>query len=140
MSWKYRSTTTWLDEEGKHGKINMDSGHSIEFHKPSEFGGVDGVMNPEDAFVASLAMCFSITFEEITNKMRMDIDGFELETEGILEEGDDGKEFTRIILRPRIKTDEPENKVQRAVDLAKKNCLIARSMRSEIVMEPEINK
>ena len=137
MSWKYRSTTTWLDEEGKHGKMEMDSGYSIEFHKPSEFGGVDGIINPEDAFVASLAMCFSITFQEITDKMRMEIEDFELETEGILEEGEEGKEFTKIILRPKVKTDAPESKVQRAVELTKKNCLIARSMKSEIVIETE---
>ncbi len=140
MSWNYKSTTRWTDEEGKHSEMEMESGYSCSFHKPSEFGGKDGMLNPEDAFVGSLAMCFSITFKEMCDKMRLDIDDFELETEGILEEVDDGKKFTEIYLRPEIKSKESEKKIKRAIQLAKDNCLIANSMNSEIIVEEEIEK
>jgi len=140
MSWNYKSTTKWTDEEGIHSKMEMESGYSCSFHKPSEFGGIDGLLNPEDAFVGSLAMCFSITFKEMCDKMRLNIENFELETDGLLEELDDGKKFTRIYLRPVIESDDSEKKIKRAIQLAKDNCLIAKSMNCEIIVEEKITK
>ncbi|MFP4050404.1 MAG: OsmC family protein [Thermoplasmata archaeon] len=135
MSWNYKSLTKWTDEEGKHSEMEMESGYSCSFHKPKEFGGVKNMLNPEDAFVGSLAMCFSITFKEMIDKMRLNIDDFELETEGILEDVDKGKKFTKIYLRPNITSDEPEKKIKKAIKLAKDNCLIANSMDCEIIVE-----
>ena len=140
MSWNYKSITKWSDKESTHSTIDMDCGYSCSFHKPVEFGGEEEMLNPEDAFVGSLAMCFSITFKEMCDKMRLDIDDFVLETEGILEEEDDGKRFTRIYLRPEITSEESEKKIKRALQLAKDNCLIANSMNSEIIVEEKIGK
>lgn len=140
MSWNYKSVTKWSDDEGTHSTIDMDCGYSCSFHKPIEFGGKEEMLNPEDAFVGSLAMCFSITFKEMCDKMRLDIDDFVLETEGILEEVDDSKKFTKIYLRPEIKSEEPEKKIKRAIKLAEDNCLIANSMDSEIIVEEKISK
>ncbi len=114
----------------------MDCGFSCSFDKPIEFGGSEDVLNPEDAFVGSLAMCFSITFQEMAEKMRLDIDGFTLETEGILEDVDDGTMFTKIYLRPEIVSSENEDRIKRALDLAEDNCLISKSMKSELIIEP----
>jgi len=138
MAHEYRSKIKWSDKEETHGTIEMDCGFTCSFHKPLEFGGTDDIINPEDAFVGSLAMCFSITFKEIAKKMRLDIDDFELDTTGILEEVNGGKMFTKIYLKPEINTNEPENKINRAIELAEKNCLIARSMKSEIIIEGDI--
>lgn len=140
MPYEYKSITRWSDEEDTHGTIDMDCGYSCSFHKPIEFGGAEGVLNPEDAFVGSLAMCFSITFKEMAKKMRVEIDDFELGTNGILEEVEGGKMFTKIILKPKIVTDAPEQKIKRALELTEKNCLIARSMKSDIIIEEDIKK
>ncbi|MFO7992416.1 MAG: OsmC family protein [Thermoplasmata archaeon] len=140
MVHKYRSTTKWSDEEDVHATMDMDSGFSCKFHKPAEFGGVDGLLNPEDAFVGSLAMCYSITFQEIADKMRLDIDDFELTTVGILEETDEGRLFTTIRLEPVITSDESEKKILRAVDLVEDHCLISRSMKSKMEIRPKIIK
>lgn len=138
MVHKYRSTTKWSDEDDVHGTIDMDCGISYPFHKPAEFGGVDGLLNPEDAFVASLAMCFSITFQEITDKMRLDIEDFELTTVGILEETDEGKIFTKIRLEPVITSEDNDKKILRAVDLVEDNCLISRNIKSELEIKTKI--
>lgn len=137
MSYEYNSTIEWSNEESVHGEIKMDCGYECTFHKPVEFGGEKGVLNPEDAFVGSLAMCFSITFQEMANKMRLDINAFKLNTKGVLEEGKEGKEFTKIFLQPIIISGEPESKLKRALELSKKNCLISRSMKSEIILQPK---
>ncbi len=140
MAHEYVSTVQWSGEENEHGQLSMDCGYSCGFDKPIEFGGAEGVLNPEDAFVGSLAMCYSITFKSTLEKMRLEIDGFELTTKGILEDVEDGSMITEITVKPRIKLkDEGDReKVERAVKLAKENCLISKSMKSEIKLEPEI--
>lgn len=136
MTYSYISTIRWSQKEGVHGEMELDRGPSFDFHKPSEFGGRDGFMNPEDAFVGSVAMCYSITVEEMCIKMRLNIDHFELKTVGILEEVDGKNMITKIILRPEIRSLEKPAKIKRALELAKENCLIARSLTSEIKLEP----
>lgn len=139
MAHEYTSIVNWSDEEDEHGTLDMDCGYSCSFHKPMEFGGAEGVMNPEDAFVGSLAMCYSITLESTLEKMRLELEDFELETKGILEDTDEGSKITKIHVIPRVKlTDEEDrDKVERALELAKKNCLISNSMSSDIELKPE---
>ena len=47
---------------------------------------------------------------------------------------------TRIVLRPRITlaTPAPRAKVERLVEVAHRECFIAQSLRSEIVLEPTL--
>ncbi|MEF8874074.1 MAG: OsmC family protein [Candidatus Thermoplasmatota archaeon] len=140
MTHEYTSIVDWSDEEDAHGTINMDCGYSCAFHKPVEFGGTEGLMNPEDAFVGSLAMCYSITLRSTLEKMKLELEDFELETTGVLEDTDNGSMITKIDLIPRVKlkSEDDRKKVERALKLAKKNCLISQSMSSEISLKPEI--
>ncbi len=139
MAHEYTNFISWDDEEKKHGSISMDCGFSCDFHKPVEFGGEEGLMNPEDAFVGSLAMCYSITFRSTVEKMRLDISDFQLETEGLLEEVDGESMISKIFVRPRFKiSEEKKDKVERALELAKENCLISKSIKSEVILKPEI--
>ncbi len=141
MTHEYVSTVRWSDSEEEHGTISMACGYTCGFHKPIEFGGSDGVLNPEDAFVGSFAMCYSITLKSTLEKMKIVLEDFELITKGILEETDEGKKITKIMITPHVKLkDEKDRKrVERAVVLAKKNCLISKSISSEIELKPEID-
>lgn len=140
MSHEYTSIVHWSKKENEHGNISMDCGYACGFNKPVEFGGAEGMMNPEDAFVGSLAMCYSITLESTLEKMRLEVEDFELETRGILEETEEGNKITKINLIPKmkLKNEGDEDKIKRALKLAKKNCLISKSMSSDIELKPEI--
>ncbi|MEF8832384.1 MAG: OsmC family protein [Candidatus Thermoplasmatota archaeon] len=140
MTHEYKSVVHWSEEENEHGNISMDCGYACGFNKPVEFGGTEGTMNPEDAFVGSLAMCYSITLESTLEKMRLELEDFELETIGVLEETEEGNKITKIDLIPKVKlkNEEDKDKVERALKLAKDNCLISKSISSEIKLKPEI--
>ncbi len=140
MSHEYTSIVTWSEDGEEHGNITMDCGYACGFHKPVEFGGEEGMMNPEDAFVGSLAMCYSITLKSTLEKMRLELANFELETKGILEDTDEGSKITKIDLIPKVKlkNEGDKNKVERALELAKENCLISKSMNSKIELRPKI--
>lgn len=139
MSEEYLSNIEWSEDEETHGTISMDCGFSCEFDKPVEFGGAEGLLNPEDAFSGSLAMCFSITFKSMCDKMRIDIDDFALETKGVLEEEDGKSMISKIYLYPTISSDADADKIEKSIDMAKENCLISNSMKSEVIIEPELN-
>ncbi len=141
MSQEYTSIVNWSEKENEHGNITMDCGYACNFHKPVEFGGEEGMMNPEDAFVGSLAMCYSITLRSTLEKMRLELKDFELITKGLLKDTDEGSKITKITLKPKVKlkNEEDRNKVERALKLAKKNCLISKSMSSEIELKPEVD-
>ncbi len=135
MSYRYVSHIKWTDDGKYHGTLATDKGFSTTFDKPLEFGGNDGTFNPEDALVASLAMCYSITVKEICDKMRLEVDDFSLTAKGILEETGSGNAITRIYLYPELKVDCSDKKKLRALELAKDNCLITRSLNCEIILE-----
>ncbi len=138
MPYQYVSHIKWTEEY--HGTIATEKGFESDFDKPSEFGGKDGTLNPEDALVASLAMCYSITVKEICKKMRLEVDEFSLTAKGILEETGSGNSITRIYLYPKLRVDCSDKKKLRALELSKKNCLITRSFNCDIILEPHLTK
>ncbi len=61
--------------------------------------------------------------------------------EGFLEKGDDRRfSIAKIVLRPRvaIRREEDREKALRLIQKAEEVCLVARSMRAEVVLEPEV--
>jgi organic hydroperoxide reductase OsmC/OhrA len=60
-------------------------------------------VDPEEAFVASLASCHMLTFLSIACKQKFVLDSYEDEAVGHVEKNADGKlAITRVELRPKI--------------------------------------
>lgn len=102
----------------------------------SDAAGVD----PEEAFVASLASCHMLFFLDFARRGGWVIDSYDDEAEGVLDKRADGKlAMTRVTLRPRIVWHgEPPNAEQIA-DLhhrAHEACFIANSVTTEVAIEP----
>ena len=70
--------------------------------------------------------------------MGVELVSYQSEAEGILETVDKLKIFTKIIIRPKIKAKESEEKIRMILNHAEKRCLVANSMRTEVVIEAEI--
>jgi len=101
----------------------------------SDAGGVD----PEEAFVASLASCHMLFFLDFARRAGMVVASYEDEAEGVMEKGPDGRvRITKVTLRPRIVFDD-EPDAATLDDLhhkAHEACFIANSVTSEVVVEP----
>jgi len=102
----------------------------------SDPAGVD----PEEAFVASLASCHMLFFLDFARRAGVIVTSYEDEAEGVMAKGDDGKmRITRIMLRPRIVYGDVAPTKEMLDDLhhkAHEACFIANSITSEIVIEP----
>jgi organic hydroperoxide reductase OsmC/OhrA len=101
----------------------------------SNAAGVD----PEEAFVASLASCHMLFFVDFARRAGLVVDDYVDAAEGVLEKRADGKmAMTRVTLRPRVAwAGDPPDEAAIA-DLhhrAHEACFIANSVTSEVTIE-----
>jgi len=140
----YNTTVNW---KGEHwGHIRMGNGPEMDFSAPPDALGHAGVLTPEDAFVAAVNTCVMMMFIWSAERFKLDLVSYECFAEGTkLIELDRTELFTQVVLRPRIllRSDTTEKDVtlkrlQRAMDSAVKYSLVANSIKSRLVLEPEI--
>jgi uncharacterized OsmC-like protein len=125
----------------------MGNGPQMKFSAPPDAQGHAGVLTPEDAFVAAANSCVMMMFIWATERFRLKLLSFECRTEGTkLIELDRTEIFTRLHFRPVIRIargDENkevvEARTRRALEAAQKYSLVANSVKSEIILEPEIS-
>jgi organic hydroperoxide reductase OsmC/OhrA len=140
----YHTTVRW---EGEHwGHLSMGNGPEMKFSAPPDAHGHAGVFTPEDAFVAAANTCIMMMFIWATERFKLKLLSYECRSEGTkLIELDRTEIFTQLRFQPRIRISaagEPratiEARTKRALQAAQKYSLIANSVKSEIVMEPEL--
>jgi organic hydroperoxide reductase OsmC/OhrA len=140
----YNTTVHW---KGEHwGHIHMGNGPEMDFSAPPDALGHAGVLTPEDAFVAAVNTCVMMMFIWSTKRFKLDLVSYECFAEGTkLIELDRTELFTQVVLRPRIalrseatEKDATLKRLQRAMDSAVKYSLVANSIKSKLVIEPEI--
>lgn len=140
----YHTTVRWTGEHW--GQIEMGNGPEMKFSAPPDAQGHPGVLTPEDAFVAAANTCIMMMFLWAAKRFRLKLLSYECRTEGMkLIELDRTEMFTRLSFNPIIRIDAGdedkeavETRTRRALDAAQKYSLVANSVKSEIVMEPEI--
>jgi organic hydroperoxide reductase OsmC/OhrA len=140
----YHTTVRWTGEHWGH--LAMGNGPELEFSAPPDAQGHAGVFTPEDAFVAAANTCVMLMFIWATERFKLKLISYECRTEGTkLIELDRTEIFTRLHFRPVIRvaagterTDVVEARVRRALQAAQKYSLVANSVKSEIVVEPDV--
>lgn len=135
-----------VGEIGRSGHLfSMDNPHfpKIKIQSPAEFLGPKNQegksidWTPEDLFVGSVAVCFFTTFVAMAEKMRLDYERILIEAKGILEKSDDsGLIITQIEENVKlvIKSEEFRTKAIKVLENAEKNCLIANSIKSKVIL------
>ena len=140
----YHTTVAW---KGEHwGHLVMGNGPEYAFSAPPDAHGHAGVFTPEDAYVAAANTCVMMMFIWATERFKLKLLSYECRTEGTkLIELDRTEIFTRLEFRPKIcvaaggeSTAVVETRVRRALQAAQKYSLVANSVKSEIVVNPEI--
>ncbi|MCB5360793.1 OsmC family protein [Vibrio lentus] len=101
---------------------------------------VEANVDPEEAFIAALSSCHMLTFLGIAAKQKYVIDSYVDDAVGVLEEDESGRSsVTRVTLRPDIVFSGSKIPTAKQLDklhhLAHKNCFIANSVKTEIVVE-----
>jgi peroxiredoxin-like protein len=135
----YSSTAQWT--KGRNGIVSTESVHQqVAFSAPAEFHGEPGAWTPEHFLTAAVAGCFVTTFMAIAELSQFEVISLEVNAEGFLEKVDRGFQFTRVLIRPVLTIAEGADQERglRLIEKAERSCLIARSLRSEVVVEPRV--
>ena len=106
---------------------------------PMPWASPDAV-DPEEAFVASVASCHMLFFLDFARRAGLVVTGYDDEAEGLMGKGEDGKiRISRITLRPKIvwggeAPDEAD--IHELHHKSHQACFIANSITSEVMIEP----
>jgi organic hydroperoxide reductase OsmC/OhrA len=140
----YHTTVRW---KGEHwGHIVMGNGPEMDFSAPPDAHGHAGVFTPEDAFVAAANTCIMMMFLWAAERFKIKLLSYECRSEGTkLIELDRTEIFKKLLFRPIIRVaangeahEVVEARIRRALQSARKYSLVANSVKSEIIVEPEI--
>ena len=97
----YHTDVRWTG--GHWGELKCGNGPTFPFSAPPDAQGHEGVLTPEDAFVAAVNTCVMLMFIWACERLRLDLISYECHAEGTKVVALDRTEtFERVVLRPRI--------------------------------------
>lgn len=104
--------------------------------------GNPNLVDPEEAFVASLSSCQMLTFLAIAAKKKFVLDEYVDEATGYMEKNAEGRlAITRVTLRPRLKFSGEKqptaHEIEETNHAAHEQCFIANSVKTEITIETQ---
>jgi len=140
----YETSVSWTG--GHRGHLKLGNGPEMDFSAPPASHGEAGVLTPEDAFVGAVNTCVMLMFIWAAERFRLDLVSYECRAAGTkLIELDRTEIFARVVLKPRIAVragnelpEAVEKRVRRALESAQKYSLVANSIKSQVLVEPEI--
>jgi len=139
----YNTRVTW---KGEHrGHLVMGNGPEMDFSAPPDAEGHADIFTPEDAFVAAANTCIMLMFIWATERFKLNLLSYECRAEGTkLIELNRTEIFTHLrfwpVIRIRTNGDDPnkvEKRARRAMKAAQKFSLVANSVKSEIIIDPQ---
>lgn len=141
----YTASVSWTG--GHRGRLRLGNGPEMDFSAPPDSLGEAGVLTPEDAFVGAVNTCVMLMFIWAAERFRLDLVSYDCQAEGTkLIELDRTEIFTKVVLRPRIvvragkeSPEAVEKRIRRALLSAQKFSLVANSIKSEVVVAPDIS-
>lgn len=140
----YHTDVRWTGEHW--GQLALGNGPEMKFSAPPDAQGHAGVLTPEDAFVAAANTCVMLMFIWAAERFKLNLLSYECHTEGTkLIELDRTELFTRLDFHPVIRVqcgagekNAVEVRIRRALQAAQKYSLVANSVKSKIVIDPDI--
>lgn len=111
---------------------------TVELSADPVFRGDARRWNPEALVVLAASSCQLLSFLAVAARARVDVVGYRDEAEGEMPETATPTRITRIVLRPQItvRGDVDATRLAHLVEVAHRECYIANSLRTDIVVEP----
>jgi organic hydroperoxide reductase OsmC/OhrA len=97
-------------------------------------------LNPEQLVLMAASSCQLLWFLHLAAKARVQVVEYEDQAEAEMPEDDPPVRLTRIVLRPRIvaRPGPSKERIHQLAELAHRECYIANSLTSEVVVEPRV--
>jgi len=107
---------------------------------PAEFGGPGDLWSPETLLVGAVADCLILTFRAVARAGKLEWQGLECETEGVLERVDGVTSFTRFTSRVTLTVPSGTDaaKARELLERSERGCLVANSLKGERALQVTI--
>ena len=104
---------------------------------------VEGNVDPEEAFVASLSSCHMLFFLGIAAKKRWVVDAYTDNAIGVMENDSDGNmAMTKVTLRPKVEFSGEKKptlkQIEKVHHQSHQECFIANSVKTEVCIEVQV--
>jgi organic hydroperoxide reductase OsmC/OhrA len=112
---------------------------ALQLASDPAFLGDPARLNPEQLLVLAAASCQLLSFLAVAARARVDVVDYADDAAAEMPEDQRPTRITRIVLHPRIgvRGQQPLDKLERLVQVAHRECYIANSVTTDIVVEPE---
>jgi organic hydroperoxide reductase OsmC/OhrA len=144
----YRTTLAWhgttavgYDAYDRTHRVTLPPAHGeLVLSSDPAFRGDAGLANPEQLLLAAASSCQLLSFLAVAARARIEVLEYRDEAEAVMPEEEQPMRITRIVLRPRIVVGAGTDgdRVGRLVELGHRQCFIANSLNTKVVVEPVI--
>jgi organic hydroperoxide reductase OsmC/OhrA len=133
LGWDHYDRTHVATAPGVEQEVKVTTGESK---------GDPAMLNPELLLLMAASSCQMLWFLHLASKARIDVVGYEDEAVALMPEDDHPVRITEIALRPRITVagDASDERVAKLVEQAHEYCFIANSLKSEMTVEPSVQR
>ncbi|WP_254127053.1 OsmC family protein [Aquihabitans sp. G128] len=146
----YRSSLTWSGSTGAgydaydraHRLATPPAGADLVLSSDPAFGGDPALANPEQLLLAAASSCQLLSFLAVAARARLDVVAYADEASALMPEDDLPVRLTRIDLRPAVvladteRARPDEERLLHLTEVAHRECFIANSLRTEVVVAP----
>ena len=145
---RYAAVTEWegstalgYEAYGRAHDVTVDPAvAALALSSDPAFRGDASRLNPEQLLLAAATSCQLLAFLAVAARARIDVVGYRDEASAEMPDDDLPMRLTRIVLRPHItiRGAVATERIEHLVAVAHRECFIANSLRSEMVIEPTI--
>ena len=134
----YDTKVEW--QEGRIGNLSSNGFPDITVATPPEFKGVPNIWSPEHLFVSAVNICLMTTFLAVAENSNLAFSVYSCSGKGKLEKVEGKFMISEIELQPQITVDNEKDKERalRIIEKSEKACLISNSIKSNVILNPEI--
>src|SRR4029077_13104131 len=143
LTWKRGDTPFEYQKYSRDHTWKFDGGHEMQASAAPAYLGNPKLVDPEEAFVASLSSCHMLTFLAIAAKKKFVLDEYVDDAVGHMEKNPEGRlAITRVTLNQRLKFSGDKQPTAQEIEemnhAAHEQCFIANSVKTEVTVETQM--
>jgi organic hydroperoxide reductase OsmC/OhrA len=139
LKWSRETATFDYAAYNRSHAVTFKNDQALKMSAAPAYKGDPSLVDPEEAFVASLSSCHMLTFLAIASRKKLVVDRYVDDAVGVMEKNDEGKlAVTRVTHRPRIEfsgTTPDDAALSDLHDQAHHECFIASSVKTHVTVE-----
>ena len=141
INWKKETDAFTYETYNRDHSWNFKGENQLKASAAPAYKGSANRVDPEDAFVASMASCHMLTFLALASMKKLVVESYIDNAVGYLEKNEAGKlAITRVVLHPAIKFGAgvtlSNDELMALHDRAHHECFIANSVTTQVSVEP----